>query len=167
MPTDPQSLLSAAGCYDCYGGSPGMQGLLRLALLRQILLAQNPNAMTDPQSLLTQANCYACYANSPGMVALLELGLLAQISSNGGTGLGNNGEVALTGSVIDWSAGSYFYKTIAANTVFTFANNQDTQTIVVAITGDASHTVTWPASVKWSGGSAPVQTLSKTDVYTF
>lgn len=140
--------------------------LMKLALLRQILLAMNPNAAVDPQSLLQQAACYDCNGN-PGMWKLMELALLAQISANGGTGLGNNGEVALTGSVIDWSAGSYFYKTLSANVVFTFANNEDTETIIVAITGDASHTVTWPGSVKWSGGSAPTQTLSKTDVYTF
>jgi hypothetical protein len=67
---------------------------------------------------------------------------------------------------IDWSLGDYFEKTIAANSVFTFSQTGSARTIQVAITGDASHTVTWPA-VQWAGGVPPVQTLSKVDVYTF
>lgn len=75
-------------------------------------------------------------------------------------------EVAIAAAAIDWSAGGVFTKTIAANTTFTFSNVTAGRVIRVVITGDASHTVTWPA-VKWGGGVAPVQTLSKDDVYTF
>jgi len=73
--TDPQSLLGAVQCYDCY---LAQYNLLKLALLRQILLAQNPNAATDPQSLLNQAACYSCFSSQ---WALMELALLAQIST--------------------------------------------------------------------------------------
>jgi len=75
-------------------------------------------------------------------------------------------EVAIAASDIDWSLGGIFTKTIAANTTFTFSNVASGRVIKVVITGDASHTVTWPA-VKWAGGVAPTQTLSKVDVYTF
>lgn len=79
----------------------------------------------------------------------------------------NGTQQSIGASNIDWSTGTHFFKTIAANTVFTFSNSSDTETIVVAVTGDASHTVTWPVAVKWSGGTSPTQTLSKTDIYTF
>lgn len=56
--------------------------LLKLALLRQILLTQNPNATVDPQTLLAQANCYSCYGATPGMMQLLELALLDSIATS-------------------------------------------------------------------------------------
>lgn len=76
--------------------------------------------------------------------------------------------VAIAASAIDWSLGSTFTKTLAANTTFTFSNATDGKTIVVALTNTASnYTVTWP-TVSWSGGAAPTQTVgAKTDVYTF
>lgn len=76
-------------------------------------------------------------------------------------------QASISASAIDWAAGTHFYKTIAANTTFTFANAADTLCIVVVVTGDASHTVTWPAAVKWVAATAPTQTLSQPDVYTF
>jgi hypothetical protein len=80
--TDPQSLLNAANCYNC--NTPGEWQLMRLALLRQILLASNPMAATDPQSLLNQAACYNCYLSQ---WALLELSLLSQIATASGGAL--------------------------------------------------------------------------------
>lgn len=90
MATDPQTLLNAAACYQCAGGG-GMTQLFKLALLQQILLALNPNAMTDPASLLAQANCYQCYGAQPGIMQLFELALLAQIATNGTGGGGGGG----------------------------------------------------------------------------
>ena len=75
---------------------------------------------------------------------------------------------SISASAIDWSLGNVFYKTLGANTTFTFSNITDGQTIDVAVTNTASNwTVTWP-TVSWSGGSAPTQTTgAHTDVYTF
>lgn len=76
---------------------------------------------------------------------------------------------AISASDIDWSAKNPIYtKTLSANTTFTFSN-QSVKTIVVRVTNTASnYTVTWPAAVKWSGGTTPVQTVgAKADVYTF
>jgi len=76
--------------------------------------------------------------------------------------------VAISASDIDWSTAMSFSKTLGANTTFTFSNAIDGKSIVVALTNTASnYTVTWP-TVKWTGGSAPTQTVgAKTDVYTF
>lgn len=68
---------------------------------------------------------------------------------------------------IDWSLDDgNFYKTLSSGSnVITFSNVREGQTINVTLTG-ASSTVTWPTA-KWPGGSAPTQTASGTDVYTF
>lgn len=85
-------------------------------------------------------------------------------------GLGNinNDSMSVAAADINWLLGNVFYKTLSANTVFTFSNLIDGQTIIVAVTNTASnYTVTWP-TVSWSGGTAPTQTIGvKTDVYTF
>lgn len=80
-------------------------------------------------------------------------------------------DAAIAAAAIDWATGVSFTKTLSASTTFTFANSLPGQQIVVAITNTvANYTVTWPSSptLKWSGGSAPTQTVgAKTDVYTF
>lgn len=76
---------------------------------------------------------------------------------------------AIAASNIDWSLSNGFYKTLGANTTFTFTNDQDCKTIIVAITNTAGNfTASWPAAVQWANGSEPVLTLgAKTDVFTF
>ena len=80
-------------------------------------------------------------------------------------------DAAIAAAAIDWATGASFSKTLSASTTFTFANSLPGQEIRVAITNTvANYTVAWPASptLKWSGGSAPTQTIgAKTDVYTF
>jgi hypothetical protein len=80
-------------------------------------------------------------------------------------------DAVVAAAAIDWATGVSFTKTLSASTTFTFANSVPGQQIVVAITNTvANYTVTWPSSptLKWSGGSAPTQTVgAKTDVYTF
>jgi hypothetical protein len=69
---------------------------------------------------------------------------------------------------IDCSAGNYFTKTIAANSTFTFSNAPSTRAF--AFTLELTHTsgtVTWPASVKWPGDTAPTLTTGKTHILTF
>jgi hypothetical protein len=76
---------------------------------------------------------------------------------------------AMGALAIDWALGNAFTKTLASggNTI-TFSNDTDGQTINVALTSHASgSTVTWPAAVRWTGGTEPTQsTPSKTDIYT-
>lgn len=77
--------------------------------------------------------------------------------------------VAIPSTTIDWSLARLYSKTLSANTTFTFVNAADGLELEVAITNTASnYTVTWPSGIKWSGGSAPTQTVgAKTDVYRF
>lgn len=72
-------------------------------------------------------------------------------------------------TMVDWSVARLYRKTLAANTTFTFLNTADGMEIEVVLTNTASnYTVTWPAGIKWVGGSAPTQTVgAKSDVYRF
>lgn len=61
--------------------------------------------------------------------------------------------------------------TLTGNCTFTFptAAAGKSFTLVLVQDGTGSRTVTWPGTVKWSGGTAPTltTTASKTDVFAF
>lgn len=73
------------------------------------------------------------------------------------------------GTAINWNTSTTFYKTLSANTTFTFANDTDGWDIAVTVTNTASnYSVTWPAGIKWTGGVYPTQTLGAfTDLWGF
>jgi hypothetical protein len=86
--TDPASLLSAAKCLECYGSNPNALTMMKVVLLQQLVLANNPGAAVDPKSLLAQANCLQCYAPNLYTLTLMEVALLSQLSGGGGGGGG-------------------------------------------------------------------------------
>jgi len=73
----------------------------------------------------------------------------------------------ISASAIDWSVSNSFYKTLSANTTFTFSNAVDGQVITICLLNTTSnYTVTWP-TIKWAGGTAPIMTTgAHYDVYT-
>jgi hypothetical protein len=75
----------------------------------------------------------------------------------------------VTAAAIDWATSTSFYKTLAANTTFTFSNALPGQGITVAVTNTSgNYTVTWPGTIKWPNDSIPVQSIgARTDVYSF
>lgn len=77
--------------------------------------------------------------------------------------------VALSGDSIDISQGSCFTKTITAATTFVFTGvpSNATACFSLVLTNGGSQTVTWPSSVKWSGGANPELASSGVDVFTF
>lgn len=116
MAVDPQTLLSEVACYSCMASDAGMMSLLKLGLLRQIVLAQNPMADVTAQGLLTQAQCFSCFGAGAGEMKLMELALLAQIATNGSAGGGGgsnppSGIVSPNGNVIGAPGATYFNKT--------------------------------------------------------
>lgn len=79
-----------------------------------------------------------------------------------------------TNPTISLSSGGSFSLVLSGNTTFTFtgAPASGASGFSVAITQDAGgsgFTVTWPASVKWPGGSAPdlTATANKSDAFVF
>ena len=75
----------------------------------------------------------------------------------------------VTAAAIDWATSTSFYKTLAANTTFTFSNALPGQGITVALTNTSgNYIVTWPGTIKWPNDSIPVQSIgARTDVYSF
>lgn len=67
---------------------------------------------------------------------------------------------------IDWALGNFFSITPSGDVVFTFANAQDGQSVILLVDNAGDHNLTFPAGVKWEGGAAPTVTATEI-VYTF
>lgn len=78
-------------------------------------------------------------------------------------------------ATIDWSTSNSFTYTLGGNFAFNMSNARDGQTIVVRLinpstyvgTDDGSHDNGWPNTIKWKDSTAPIQSASETDIYTF
>lgn len=70
----------------------------------------------------------------------------------------------------DLTSSNFHKVTLGGNRTLAFSNDQDGQTFKLLLTQDAtgSRTVTWPAGIKWAGGSAPTltTTANKGDLVT-
>lgn len=80
--------------------------------------------------------------------------------------------VEIAGTEISWSSGKVFYKTLTANTTFTFAGataGEHNVIEVVLASGAGGFTAAFPASVKWAGGSDPTMTATaaRWDIFRF
>lgn len=67
---------------------------------------------------------------------------------------------------IDVSKGAYITCTITGNTTFSFTGVPQTgaTVVVMQLTNGGAYTITWPSSIKWSGGTAPKFTASGIDI---
>ena len=89
-----------------------------------------------------------------------------------GAGIDNT-SAALSGTTpsVDVGARDTYTLTTSGNTTFTFTGVPSTGqvgTVSLIITAGGTHTLTWPASVDWAGGTAPDAPASgETDIYTF
>lgn len=76
-----------------------------------------------------------------------------------------------TADTIDWGVSNKQRSTLTGNCTFTFTAPPGACNLVLRLAQDAtgSRTVTWPAAVKWSGGTAPTltTTASRVDIITF
>lgn len=74
-------------------------------------------------------------------------------------------------TLVDVTQATIHYVTLTANCTFTFPDTTPgaSFTLVLVQDGTGSRTVTWPAAVKWAGGTAPTltTTASKRDVFSF
>jgi hypothetical protein len=72
---------------------------------------------------------------------------------------------------VDFNVAENNAVTVAGNRTFTFANGKSGNLYAIKIKQDAtgSRLITWPATVKWAGGSAPTltATAAKTDLVVF
>ena len=85
----------------------------------------------------------------------------------------DNTSAALSGTTpsVDVGARDTYTLTTSGNTTFTFTgvpSSGQVGTFSLIITAGGTHTLTWPASVDWAGGTAPdAPASSEVDVYTF
>ena len=77
--------------------------------------------------------------------------------------------VAVAASAIDCSAGNFFTKTASGALTWTFTNVPASRAfaLILELTNGGTGTQTWPAAVKWPGGTAPTLTASGVDVLGF
>lgn len=77
----------------------------------------------------------------------------------------------ITGAAtLDLSAGQAFTAAVTANVVIAITNPAPgtvAQGFVMQLDNGGAHTITWPAAVKWSGGSAPAFSAAGRDLLAF
>lgn len=80
-----------------------------------------------------------------------------------------NNTVAVAASAMDLALGQVFTKTAAGSLIWSFANVPASRaiTVVLHLTNGGSGVQTWPASVKWPGGTGPILTNPGVDVLVF
>ena len=81
------------------------------------------------------------------------------------------GALSGTTPTVNCEAGNSFALSTTGNTTFTFSNPPASGIaygFTLKVTAGGAHTLTWPASVDWPGGTAPDAPASgETDVYVF
>lgn len=67
-----------------------------------------------------------------------------------------------TADTIDWGTGNHHKSTLTGNVTYTFTAPPGPATLTLQLVQDAtgSRTATWPATVKWPGGTAPTLTTT-------
>lgn len=107
---------------------------------------------------MTAPNTPTLSASLMNAVALM----FNQVVANGNSG------AAFT---VNWNSGALQKITLNNNCTFTFTALPQVGKLVLYLTqdGTGSRTVTWPASVKWTGAAAPTLTTTAgaTDIVTF
>lgn len=71
---------------------------------------------------------------------------------------------------VDTSAGNVFLKNITGNCTFTFSKVLPAPAVtsfILELMNAGNYTITWPAGVKWAGGTKPTLTATGTDVLGF
>jgi hypothetical protein len=79
-------------------------------------------------------------------------------------------DLATGGSItLDLSTANNFRRQFNATSTITFSNAPSTNAFGFTFTmvNAGTYAITWPASIDWAGGSAPILTSSGTDVLTF
>ena len=85
----------------------------------------------------------------------------------GGTSL--SAVTAVSASAVDLTAGRYFTKTASGSLTWTFTGPaaSGVDAFLLRLTNGGTGTQTWPAAVKWPGGTAPTFVSSGVDMLVF
>lgn len=143
------------------------------------LVATNPTS-SDPKSQgddhirLVKSTLQATFPGVTGAVTAThtELNFVDGVTSAIQTQIDARAKIAGTVTAVsalnvDCSAGTYFTKTIAADSTFTFSNAPAGDYGFALKVVHTSGTITWPAAVNWPGSSAPSLTTGKVHLFIF
>jgi hypothetical protein len=87
-----------------------------------------------------------------------------------GESINSLGTLSASPTTIDLTLGNVVHATLGINTTFIFSNASASGTacsFTLILVNSGGYTVTWPTTVKWSGGVAPTLTATGTDIFTF
>lgn len=120
------------------------------------------SAPTNPASgkvrVYATSSIYLKMLNSSGQEIVVSTGVTQSVTASGAA------------TTVDFSSGDIVTLTLNASTTLTLSNPITGLFYFIKAVQDAngSRTITWPGTVKWSGGSAPIltTTASKTDIIT-
>lgn len=107
-----------------------------------------------------------------------------RINKDGWLGLGRNDPAAMldvngsqamnavdmaSATSINLALGNWFYRTVGGNVTLTIDNPPGARAtgFILELTNGGAYTITWPASVRWPAGAAPVLTASGVDLLVF
>ncbi len=124
-----------------------------------------PSTTTAPSApasgkirLYATSGVYLKMLNSSSQEIVVSTGVTQTVAVSGAT------------TTVDFSLGDIVTLTLGASTTLTLSNPITGLFYFIKAVQDAtgSRTITWPATVKWSGGTAPTltTTASKTDIIT-
>lgn len=171
------SYLTTASASSTYQPISGMSSYLTTADAGTTYLTQSNAASTyqtqsGMSSYLTTATAASTYQTQSGMSSYLTTSSASStyLALTGGTLTQvSQAIVAVSASAIDCSAGNYFTKTASGALTWTFTNVPSAKalTVILELTNGGTGTQTWPAAVKWPGGTAPTLVASGVDVLGF
>jgi len=105
--------------------------------------------------------------NTTSDVTFADVQVTGEIYADGEVDNGNSG----TSDTINWTTGNFQKSTMTGNVTYTFTAPSGPGRFQLMLVQDAtgSRTATWPASVKWPGGTAPTLSTaaSSIDIITF
>ena len=133
-------------------------------------ISRYENSSTNARSALTIAATHG--AGDATGTDIIEFRSDKSSNFKGQFGGPRNTQTGNGSQTVDWSLGNTFEHTLnGATTTFTFNNAKAGFEYTILLIQDAtgSRTVTWPASVKWSGNTAPTltTTANKIDLFKF
>ena len=128
-------------------------------------------AVTENKAIFSSNGAATLYYDNSAKFATTSVG--ADVTGEFIADSYNETYVALSGTTpaVDCETGNVFALSTTGNTTFTFSNPPASGTaygFVLKLTAGGTHTITYPASVDWAGGTAPDAPASgETDVLVF
>jgi hypothetical protein len=149
-PSGNDALFNNSNLWVCTGGSGNTNGC--------------PSGTPSGQGNLIVETALGIASSTP--FTALSLGASSTIMTTEGT------QADSATITVDWKEGNQQRFTLAGNRTIAWSNANapgETLRLIVCQDGTGSRTLTWPATVLWSGGSAPTltTTANKCDILTF